>query len=302
MKGKLYTLGILGIIVVFAVALSLGFVWLALSFSGVGVTGRTGGLPLSVCDLSAVPQSVAEDTTKLATELFGDRQEKRDVFVSQLLALYSEAKDRDFIMLFNSGGWGGKLLEDAPGWQSISSGIQSTLNNAGHTSLPLNYQRSGRTIQGYLNEFAEMMTGYTSKAKDLASRVEFLTSHIPNLRVIITGESNATIFCDSVMNILRDNPQVYSIQTGPPFWYTNTILDRTLIINDNGIIPDAFSQGDFFTLIRANLRALFGLSQLEVGQGDILYYVKAPGHDYQWQYPKVYSEITNFLDENFGIE
>ncbi len=277
---------------------------LALSASPVAVTSETGsgGFPLSASDLSAVPQSVTEDATKLATELFGDAQEKYDDFVNQLLGAYAEAEDKDFVIVFNPGGWGWSLVEASPGWWSIFTGLESELNNSGYTSLLLNYRRTVDTLQGRLDEIVEMINSYSSKSKELAYRVEFLTSHIPNLRVIITGESNGTVISDQAMNILADNPQVYSIQTGPPFWYDNVMLDRTLVMTDNGRTPDSFSRGEFSTMIRASLRALFGLPQPENQSGTIFYYVRAPGHDYWWQYPGVYSQIADFLDKNFGIK
>ena len=292
----------IGIGITLAVVISL--VIAVLSYSGVGVTCKigTGGLPLPDCDLSAVPQSVTEDATELATELFGDCQEKCDDFASQLLAVYSEAQGKDFIMLFNPGGWGWSLLTDiSPGWWSILTGIESELDSLGYTSLLLNHLRTPETLVGCLNEPVEMMTLYPSKAEDLASRVEFVTSHIPDLRVIMIGECNGTVICDSVMDILQDNPQVYSIQMGPPFWHKdNIMLDRTLLINSNGIIPDSFSQGDFGAMIWGTIKALFGISQPRDDQGNILYYVRAPGHDYWWHHPGVCSQVVNFLGENFS--
>ncbi len=289
------------VIVTLVVLLLAGAVWLVLPFSGVGIASGIEGLPLSIDDLSAIPQSVADDAAELARGLFGNCQEKCDDFVKQVLALYAEAKDSDFVVLFNSGGWGWNLVENSPSWWSIITGIKSELDSTGYKSLFLNYQRTAATLRSNLDELWEMITGYPSKARDLAARMEFLTSHIPNLNVIITGESIGAIICDRVMNLLRDNPQVYCIQTGPPFWHTSAMLDRTLVVIDNGTIPDSFSRGDFLTMIRANLRALFGLSQPEEGPGKILYYVRAPGHDYNWQYSKVCSEITDFLAKYFGI-
>jgi len=292
------------ITVVLAVALPLLVVVLVLTASQIGVISETGsgGVPLSATDLSAVPQSVIEDATKLATEQFGDGQEKCDNFVNQLLGTYLEAKNKDFVILFNSGGWGWSLVEASPGWLSIFTGIESELNSSGYTSLLLTHQRTVDTLQGRLDEIVEMITGYSSKAEDLACRVEFLITHIPDLRVIITGESNGTVICDRAMGILTDSPQVYSIQTGPPFWHDTIMLDRTLVMTYNGRTPDSFSQGEFLTLIRANLRALFGLPQPENESGVVGNFVRAPGHDYWWQYPEVYSQITNFLDKNFGIK
>ncbi len=294
---------ILKIAVILTVIISLAIVILVPPSALLGVTYGVGieGFTLSG-DLSAVPQPVKEDAAKLATELYGNYQEKYNAFVDQLLALYLEARDKDFVVFFNSGGWGWTLLEVPSQWHSIITGIQSELDNLGYSSLLLNYLRTSDTLSGYFDEMMSVISLYPSKAKDLAGRVEFLTRHIPDLRVIITGESNGTIITDSVMSVLADNPQVYSIQTGPPFWYKNNELDRTLVLKSNGIIPDAFSHGEIFAMISASLEDLFGFPRSEESAGNILYYIGAPGHEYWWQQPGVYSEITNFLEQNFGLK
>ena len=269
---------------------------------GIACEVGSGGLPMSIDDLSAVPQSVAEDATKLATELFGDCQEKCDDFVSQLLAMYAKAEDKDFVVIFNPGGWGASLLETSLGWRSIFDGIESELTSSGYTPLLLNYKRSVKTLRGCLDEFVGRFTGYPLKAKELASRVEFLTKHNPRLKVILTGESTGTIICDNVMNILKNNPQVYSIQTGPPFWHENMVLDRTLLLTSNGIIPDSFSQGNFWGIIWGHIKHWCRLARPVDYFGTMPHYVRAPGYDYWWQYPGVYPQITNFLEQNFGIK
>ena len=306
MKSKLYGLRPyrLRIVIALAVILVLGVAGLVAFYSEVGVTREVGvgRLPMSVSNLAEIPQSVVEDATALAEELFGDHQDKRDDFVNQLLATYLEAKDKDFVVIFNPGGWGWSLVEASSQWHSIFDGMESVLDDRGYTSLWLNYQRTADNLLGRLNEFVALITDYSSEAQDLVSRVEFLTANVPDLRVIITGESNGAIIADSVMNTLEDNRRVYSIQTGPPFWHETTRLDRALVLSDNGIIPDSFCQGDFIAMIWGNIRALFGISQPEDDAGNILYYVRAPGHDYQWRYPGVGSEITNFLEENFAVK
>ena len=299
MRSKLRKLGI-GVTLAVVIALTI----LALLPSGVGVACEvgTGGVPLAVYDLSAVPQSVAEDAARLATELFGDRQKEYDDFVNQILATYLGARDRDFVIVFNSGGWGWNLLEASPGWHSIADGIKSELAGPGCEPLLLSYQRTIQSLQGRLNELVEMVTRYPSAAKELASRVNFLTTHIPDLKVIIAGESNGTVICDMAMNTLEDNPQVYSIQTGPPFWHENIALDRTLLLTSNGIVSDSYSRGDFWAVVWGNLRYWFHLSQPKDDFGTEPHYVRAPGHDYWWQYPEVCSQITNFLEQSVGIE
>ena len=200
MKSRVRRLGIgiaLAVFVLFGVGL------LALSYSEVGVTCEvgSGGIPLSLDDLGVVPQSVVDDATKLAAELFGDCQEECDNFANQLLATYLEAEDKDFVILFNSGGWGWTSLESSLGWHSIVTGIESELAGLDYEALLLDYRRTAESLRGQFDEFIEMVTGYPSKAAELASRVDFLTNHIPGLKVIIAGESNGTVISDKVMNI-----------------------------------------------------------------------------------------------------
>ncbi len=287
--------------VTLTVILSLAIVLLAPSpvvLATVSEVG-TGGIPLSADDFSAVPQYVVDDANKLATELFGDAEEKRQDFISQLQATYLVAKDKDIVIIFNSGGWGLTPIEASLHGLSLVTGIESELASLGLTVLFLDHLRTHEGWQVYLNESVEMITRYPSKAKDLAARVKFLTSHFPDLKVIITGESEGSLICDSVMRILRDNPRVYSIHLGPPFWDNSIVSDRSLVLRSNGVVPDSFSHGDIFTIICANLEALFGISQ--DNPGTILLYIGAPGHDYRWEYEGVRSQITNFLHSNFGV-
>lgn len=254
---------------------------------------------LPVYEYSTVPQSVIDDATELATELVGNSQDKLQGMVDQLVATYVEARDMDVVVVFNSGGWGWNLTMDTPGWASILDGIKSELENLGYKSLVLNYRRTSGGLQGCMKEFVEVITRYPHKSTELAKRVEFLTDHIPNLKVIVAGESTGTVISDKTMGILKDKPQVYSIQTGTPFWHKPTALDRTLLMNSNGRGIDTFSYGNVPAMIWATIKGWLGLSSPDDNPGDILSWLKAPGHDYSWQYPGVYSEVVNFLTSNF---
>ena len=262
----------------------------------------SGGTPTSIYNLPPVPQEVAEDASRLATELFGDYQEKCDEFVKQLLVTYSVAKNRDFVIFFNSGGVGWNLLETSVGWSSIFDGITTELSNLGYTSLSLDYLRTDRSWEGFIDESMNLISLYPAKTKELAGRVEFLTNYNPNVRVILIGESNGTVICDRVLNDLKDNPRVYSIQTGPPFWYKDTGLDRRLVLKTGGVIPDSFTEGHFSTMIVATVENLLGIPPREGESGTILHFISAPGHDYWWEYPGVSPEIVKFLRENFGVK
>jgi len=291
--------------VALTVVLSLATVLMVPSSVLMGATGVVGdeGRPLTEADFAVIPESVIDDATRLAGELYGDYWEEGGDFVRQLLTLYLEAQGKDFIMIFNAGGWGCKSLEVSPDWRSIFGGIRSELDVAGYNTLFIDYLRTtDETVRGHLDELMSMVSLHPLKARDLASRVQFLTDHLPDTTVVVTGESTGAIICDRAMNILEANPRVYSIQTGPPFWYKNKALERTLVLKENGIVPDSFSQGDFFTIISANLESALGVVAPEGQAGKVLYYVGAPGHEYPWEYPGVYSQILSFLRQNFEID
>ncbi|MCJ7763856.1 MAG: hypothetical protein MUO90_01690 [Dehalococcoidales bacterium] len=257
----------------------------------------SGDTPLPIQDLSLVPQSLRDEADELATKLFGNNQQKRQEFTSQLLGMYLVAKDRDVVIINNSGGWGWSSIDTFPYGLDFAAGIDAELTELGYSTLWLDFYRTPKTLNGCLSESMLALGLYPSKARDLASRVEFLTRQIPGIRVILTGESNGCTICNSAMHILKDNTQVYSIQLGPPFWNNSAFSERSLVLRSNGIIPDSFSQGNVFTVVRANLESIFGISQEH--PGNILLYIGAPGHDYQWQHPGVGSQIIQFLNKCF---
>jgi hypothetical protein len=256
------------------------------------------GLTLNTQQLALIPQEVKQDAARVADELLGSQAEKAEDYASQLLASYYAAKNKDFVIIFNPGGWGWASIKDSSGWDSIAVAISAELSDMGYDTLILDYQRSTSDLIGPLSEMTDSVSKYADKAKYLASRVDFLTRHLPDISIILTGESNGTIICDKVMRLLEKNQQVYSIQTGPPSWHTTFDIERSLVLRSNGQVPDSFSQGHFLTAIRANLEALFGIDQQN--EGDILLYIGAPGHDYGWQYPELRNRILDFLHTNFG--
>jgi hypothetical protein len=277
-------------------------IWLILFDSEVGMARDIGIQEpgLETCDYASVPQSVIDDAVALAAELVGDSQEKLQNLVDQLLAAYIEVKDIDVVVLFNSGGWGWNLTEQTPGWASILDGIKTQLDKLGYQSLVLNYRRTSTGIKGCIKEFLEAATKYPRKAVDFARQVEFLTDHIPDLKIIVAGESTGTVISDKAMDILKDKPQVYSIQTGTPFWYKPVPMDRTLLMNSNGRGIDTFSYGNVPAMIWATVKGWLGMTSPDDNPGDILSWLKAPGHDYSWQYPGVCTAVVDFLDKNFG--
>ena len=297
MSRKIGGLGIVSVTVAIAM---LAVIWQILYNSGVGMTKDIGIQDLPAIDYASVPAAVIDDAVELASEIAGNSQEKLQKLVDQMLATYEEARNSDVVVLFNSGGWGWSRTDETPGWSSILDGIRSELESLGYHPVVLNYRRTSSGVTGAIREFFEAIRRYPNRSKDLAWRVEFLTRNIPDLKVIVAGESTGTVISDKTMGLLRDDPQVYSIQTGTPFWHKPSELDRTLLMNSNGRGIDTFSHGHIPTMVWATVKSWFGLTSPDENPGDILSWLKAPGHDYSWQYPGVSSEVVKFLKGNFG--
>ena len=255
---------------------------------------------LSSYNEAEVPKNILDDAFKFAKELIGKSQARITNFKDQLVGMYMEVKDNDVVIIFNSGGWGWNSTQQTPGWAGILDGIKSELARLGHSSIVLNYRRTGSGVRGCAREFFEAARQYPSKAEDLAKRIEFLAEHVPGLKVIITGESTGTIISDRTMVFLKDNPQVYSIQTGMPFWHKPGFLGRTLLINTNGRTIDTFSYGKVPVVVRTNIKSWLGLSSSKDEPGNIMWWLKAPGHHYTWEYPGVYTVVIDFLQTHFG--
>ncbi len=184
-----------GLVVILAVMVLLALMCVALFSLEVGMASDIGiQYPvLPACDYNAVPQQVIDSAVEMAAELVGDSQAKLQEIVDQLLATYLEAQNRDVIVVFNSGGWGWNIAHATSGWGTILDGIKSELESQGYNAAVMNYRRTSNGFLGITREFFEAATRYPHKAKDLAVRIEFLTANIPELKVIIAGESTGTV-------------------------------------------------------------------------------------------------------------
>lgn len=252
---------------------------------------------LETDDFSGIPQDVIDDARQRASDLFGGNDERQSDFISQVLALYKEAKEIDVLVIVNSGGWGWSAIAES-NEKELAPGIDGILAELGNSTLWIDYLRTDKNFYGAVGEFMMAMSTNPARAEELAARTAFLTDNLPDLKVILLGISNGCTICSGAMPLLEDNGQVYSIQLGPPVWNNNSHLERVLLLRTNGTIPDSFSHGDMATIFRANLEAAFGISQEY--EGDILLYIGAPGHDYNWEYDWLKLQIGNFLSEYFS--
>jgi hypothetical protein len=291
----------LALIIVIIMVPVLSVVWLIFFDSEVGMAQELGvkNTPLPECDVSTLPQAVLDAAARTAAGVIGNNKKKVQDFVGQLLSTYADAKNNDVLVVFNSGGWGWNASHTS-GWGSILDGMKEQLESEGYQTVVLNYRRTSSGIGAIFKEFYEAAMRYPSKAPDLAARIKFLTDNLPNLKVIIAGESTGTVISDKTMILLKDDPRVYSIQTGTPFWHRPVEQERTLLLNNNGATIDTFSYGDVPAMVWATVKGWFGLASPGDKKGNVLLFLKAPGHDYSWQYPGVYNNVVAFIKKNFG--
>lgn len=254
-----------------------------------------GCTPIGTAGTSAVPPEVRDEARRIAEKEYGAGTNNAKVLAEQMTALYLMAEDKDVALIFNPGGWGWALVPEMPPWATILKGMKEVLEEAGQKVMTLNYLRTPRSLSGRLGEARTLLRLSHTKGRELAALTEFLTHHRPRLKVIIAGESNGAAMSEDTMRFLRDNSRAFSVQTGTPFWAPSKSHPRSLIINHNGVEPDAFSSGNVFRCLTANIQALFG--RYKGSRGNILFYIGAPGHVYNWEYDTVRRGITNFLHQ-----
>jgi hypothetical protein len=251
------------------------------------------GQVLTFSDFSQAPPQVAADARSLAEIYYPQDAAKADDMAGQLVGTYLAAQNKDFLVMFNPGGWGWDPLTEIPGWESIMRGIQDTLSGYGYSSLLVDYKRTRHGFDGIVGETENLIGVQPEKARELAARVDFLTQHLPNLRVILTGESNGATIADDALRLLVDNPRVFAIETGPPVWHSSLDFTRSIVIKNNGEQPDTFSNGNVILILRSNAESAFGIYR--GASGNILLYIGAPGHYYSWDYASVRQQVMEFL-------
>ena len=270
----------------------------------------------STCNFELV-KDIEQQAWQLAAEVAGTSRKAQEKFVAELLDLYHEVKDNDLAIFCIPGGWGKKPLAANEEGKSWLVGIKAELNRLGYKYCEVDDVRTGNGLMEYLFEFKEQVTHYPSKARELAAKIDFLTDNVAGLKVIVTGQSNGAAFAGEVVRHLEDNPEVYSIQVGVPFWHRVFKTSRSLVIDNNGVGADALAGRDILTLLKANLVKLFVINHvpsftpidwvitravLIFGPYNIGFGLQAPGHEYMWEYPGVGPVIEEFLVKHFSTE
>jgi pimeloyl-ACP methyl ester carboxylesterase len=251
--------------------------------------------------------ALQEEAHHLACQLFEDKAEMVSSFTNRLLDICDRAQGKDFLLVYNPGGWGSRALEHCLQWEkNIVAGVSATLERLGYTPLMVQHFRSGTSWQERIRDVREQFRFFASKARIMAAEVEFITQHVDNLRVILIGASQGAAFVNAVMQQLARLHQVYSIELGMffPHLSRRVIGERTLSLDWNGIVPDAAVRRDMIVGLRAYMAAPFKWLWYRLKGKPVKFVncVDVRGHNYDWGYPYVQRRIVGFLEINCGTE
>ena len=296
-----------GVLAVFVIACLLGLV----VYFGRSHSGDT-----SSSAINLESKSVAEQQAwQIAARVVGASKEGQERFVTELLDLYYKVKDSDLVIFCIPGGWGKKPLADNSQGRSWLVGMETEMTKLGYRYCEVDDIRTGNGLFDYLFEFKEQLTHYPSKAKEVAAKIDFLTQQVKGLKVVITGQSNGAAFAGEIVTRLKDNPGVYSIQVGIPFWHRVARASRSLVIDNNGVGADALTDRDLLSLVKVNLVKIFIINNVPsftpidwvITRAILVFWpynfglgLQAPGHEYMWEYPGVGPVIERFLVNNFA--
>lgn len=249
------------------------------------------------------------EADRLAEQLYKGDTRKRASFTSRLLDICARAKDEDFLLVHNPGGFGGTPIEGLLQWErSVVDGISSTIERLGYKSLLIQHLRSGKGFWEHMRDMKDQicffLKGKSSKVRVLVAELRFITRHLQALTVIMIGASQGAAFSNAVMRQLGEIDRVYSIELGIffPHMSRRVITKRTLAIDGNGIMPDPMSHRNLWIGFKAYLTApgRWIKYRLQGKPQKFTYCINAPGHDYNWEYPDVQGKIIDFLNLNFG--
>jgi hypothetical protein len=257
------------------------------------------GIPLPTAATTDIPQTVRDDALSTAKTIHRRNRRKQLGMASDMLATYRALREIDVLILFNSGGYGWSALDKASGYATIVDAIEDELHTRGCRVAIFSYQRAYPSLRGYISEILNAGAKSIAKPTELVARLRFLWRHLPQLKVLMAAESNGTVMSNQVMRLSPEEGRLFSIEFGPPFWYGNFISERVLNMRSNGTVPDAFSYGHWSRAFKANFEALRGKNS--DAPGNVLLYVGAPGHDYNWHdYPVIRENVLAFLKKHFG--
>jgi len=219
----------------------------------------------------------------------------------QIEEILKDAANADVVIVFNSGGWGNTPLERAEDFQSIISGIQTTLNEWGYKSIVIPYNRTKESFLGRLTGARDFLTSFNNSAEDFSEKIDLIVEKLPDKKIIITGLSNGGTLINKAYDNISQKVQdsIYAVSVGTPFWSKKSQSDNILQVNNGG--KDVLSEGNIGSLLLAFIKTPFSWVFSKIKSQNLKFSeaFHAPGHNYSWDSPEVGPEIVTFLEKKF---
>ncbi|MDP6633078.1 MAG: hypothetical protein QGI51_06205 [Dehalococcoidales bacterium] len=251
--------------------------------------------------------TLEQEAKQLAKQLFDDDSQKCARFTSRLLDICSKVQGKDILLIHNPGGWGTTHLENLLQWErSIVEGVSATIENLGYNWFLMQYFRTNKGWHAIMGDIREQYRFFASKANIMAAELGFITQHFVTLQVVMIGVSQGAAFNNAVSQYLGVHDRVFSIELGIPFPYKSkrVLTEKTLVLDSNGLMPDALMEWDVPTIVKTYVSAPFRWLKyrLQGKRVKFTYCINLPGHDYNWDYPEVQRQTEEFLNLRFGVK
>ena len=245
----------------------------------------------------------------MAERLLGRENGKRSEFIGRVTDTYTKAREKEFLLIHNPGGWGNTVFEMCLDWErSIVTGIANTMDELNHSWVLVQHFRSGNSFWHHMRDVRKearfFLRSRSLQAEMLAEELRLLTKRLPDLSVILIGASQGAAFGNVVMRELGENNRVFSIELGIffPHMSHRVVTDRTLAIDSNGLMPDPMANRNLKAGFKAYTLAFLRWFRHKI-QGKPVKFtncINVPGHEYRWEYSAVQDKIKEFLKANFG--
>ena len=203
----------------------------------------------------------------------------------------------DYLIIYNSGGWGNASLEKVTDFRSVILGIKNALNQQGYKSLIIPYIRARETLFGRVVGIKEVLSFFRSQSRYLAEQVDAFIKEYPDKKVIIVGLSMGALFVDEVMKRVRKKSSVFAIKVGMPFYADHLSSENIIEIKDK---RDALALGDTKVLFFSIIKGIKGWFAAKIKRKPFSFSkaMNIPGHHfYSWDCPDVKNQILDFLKD-----
>jgi hypothetical protein len=220
---------------------------------------------------------------------------------SRFKTVLNSVSENNIVIIFNSGGWGDTLPEEASDFTPIIDGIQKTLSDLGYNSIVVPYTRTKESFLGRIEGVKETLSLFPNQSQKLANEIEiFIKSH-PENKIIMAGLSNGAVFVNRTMMKVSENQRnsVFAVEIGTPFWERALDSDNVLLLNNKG--KDALSKMDLRTLIPSLLKSPCKWLSAQILREELSFSqaLYLPGHYYGWN--SVALEVKFFLENKFAL-